>query len=310
MRPPAVVVPCRHTRCFINHSDPVHPCCGRGRRSRRRGGREAVCWFSRCCRRRSISGQREALHPSHYGRGGARGADNLESPPLAPSRDGGVASRSIGFAHGRGVRGAVARGTPMPPLRHRLRRHALDPFRPIEKLKPEHRRRAVVEVVVDHRRFGIEPEHHRRAVQRSSRVATAYSARACQMTEDNDRVPGRANLAPYLDRTCSIQWQSGILGWTVFRLPSTPGRHVVCTVAARPPPLHALARRSAVVPVSQSGTTSSVLSRFGATARDESLRGWRGQWPPPTSSLLLAGRDTTSSTSTMTQFFWRVSPLT
>ena len=80
----------------------------------------------------------------------------------------------------------------MPPLRHRLRRHALDPFRPIEKLKPEHRRRAVVEVVVDHRRFGIEPEHHRRAVQRSSRVATAYSARACQMTKDNDRVPGRA----------------------------------------------------------------------------------------------------------------------
>ena len=73
VRPPAVVVPCRHTRCFINHSDPVHPCCGRGRRSRRRGGREAVCWFSRCCRRRSISGQREALHPSHYGCGGARG---------------------------------------------------------------------------------------------------------------------------------------------------------------------------------------------------------------------------------------------
>ena len=222
MRPPAVVVPRRHTRCFISHSDPVHPCCGRGRRSRRRGGREAVCWFSRCCRRRSISGQREALHPSHYGRGGARGADSLESPPLAPSRDGGVASRSIGFAHGRGVRGAVARGTPMPPLRHRLRRHALDPFRPIEKLKPEHRCRAVVEVVVDHRRFGIEPEHHRRAVQRSSRVATAYSARACQMTKGSDRVPGRANLAPYLDRTCSIQWQLGILGWTVFRLSSTP----------------------------------------------------------------------------------------
>jgi hypothetical protein len=141
-------------------------------------------------------------------------------------------------------------------------------------------------------------------------VATAYSARACQMTKDNDRVPGRVNLAPYLDRTCSIQWQSGILGWTVFCLPSTPGRHVVCTVAARPPPLHALARRSAVVPVSQSGTTSSILSCFAATARDESLRGWRGQWPPPTSSLLLAGRDTTSSTSTMTQFFWRVSPLT
>jgi len=218
VRPPAVVVPCRHTRCFINYSDPVHPYCGRGRRSRRRGGREAVCWFSRCCRRRSFSGQREALHQSHYGRGGARGQ-------TASSR------------------------------------------------------------------------------RRSRRLETAASRR--------DRLGSHtagASAAPLLG--CSIQWQSGILGWTVFRLPSTPGRHVVCTVAARPPPLHALARRSAVVPVSQSGTTSSVLSRFAATARDESLRGWRGQWPPPTSSLLLAGRDTTSSTSTMTQFFWRVSPLT
>jgi len=32
-------------------------------------------------------------------------------------------------------------------IRHRLQRHALDPFRTTEKLKLEHRRRAVVEVV-------------------------------------------------------------------------------------------------------------------------------------------------------------------
>jgi len=41
----------------------------------------------------------------------------------------------------------------------------LDPFRPTEKLKLDHRRRAVVDVIVDRRTFGVEPERRRRAVQ-------------------------------------------------------------------------------------------------------------------------------------------------
>ena len=214
-------------------------------------------------------------------------------------------SRRLGAA---ALRRARCLGRPTPSLRHRLRRHDLNPFRqttgssPSTTAAPPSRSSSIGGHLPSSLLTAAAPFG-------PTRVAPP-SSRACRMTEDDDRFHGRANLAPYLDRTCSIQWQSGILGWTVFRLPSTPGRHAVCTVAARPPPLHALARRSAVVPVSQSGTTSSVLSRFAATARDESLRGWRGQWPPPTSSLLLAGRDTTSSTSTMTQFFWRVSPLT
>ena len=36
--------------------------------------------------------------------------------------------------------------------------------------KPEHRRRAIVDVVVDRRTISIEPEHRRRTVRRPSRI--------------------------------------------------------------------------------------------------------------------------------------------
>ena len=52
-----------------------------------------------------------------------------------------------------------------------------------------------------------------------------------------------------VDRTISIPRLAGTQGWTVFQIPSTPGRHLVhrpaLAVAATLPPLRAVPRRSA-----------------------------------------------------------------
>ena len=57
-----------------------------------------------------------------------------------------------------------------------------------------------------------------------------------------------------LDRACSIQRLARTQGWTVFQIPSTPGRRFVPSSPGR-----AVASRSAAASACQSGTTSHVL---------------------------------------------------
>ena len=71
---------------------------------------------------------------------GARGADGLETPPLAPSRDGDVASTSMGVRKRKGHRGNRCLGkTDAATLRHhplRRRRAVVNPFRPKRSSSP------------------------------------------------------------------------------------------------------------------------------------------------------------------------------
>ena len=93
-----------------------------------------------------------------------------------------------------------------------------------------------------------------------------------------------------LDRTCSIQRTEETKGVdgicntihprSAFVLPSA------LAVAAAPPPLRAVARRSVAAPDCRSGTSSRVLSRFTATESDEKPP---GAWSLVTSLLLAEG---------------------
>ncbi|KAG2573431.1 hypothetical protein PVAP13_7KG235300 [Panicum virgatum] len=114
--------------------------------TRARDGRAAWAW-------RSFSGQSET--PPGRRR---RGAADLKTLPLALSQDSGGASRSLlGKTDDDVSSPSAAAACPRPVPSN-------------EKLKPEHHRRAAIEVVVDRRTFAIDPEHRRRVV-RPPRVA-------------------------------------------------------------------------------------------------------------------------------------------
>ena len=154
----------------------------------------------------------------------------------------------------------------------------LDPFRPTEKLKLDHRRRAVVDVIVDRRTFGVEPERRRRAVQWSPRVAPRTTTESLGV---------RTSPSIWTRRTQSNGYQGSWGGrYFIYRPPpvgisfavhpsSWPRRRLcfMSWLAGAPPRRSDSLRRF-----------RASFSRFTVTAIDESLRGWRGRRghrPPP-----------------------------
>ena len=130
-------------------------------------------------------------------------------------------------------------GRPTPSLRHRLRRHDLNPFRqttgssPSTTAAPPSRSSSIGRHLPSSLSTAAAPFG-------PTRVAPP-SSRACRMTEDDDRFHGRANLGPYLDRTRSIQRLTRTQGWTVFQIPTIPG----CRFVYLPPLVVAATPRSA-----------------------------------------------------------------
>ena len=122
------------------------------------------------------------------------------------------------------------------------------------------------------------------------------------MTDENDR----SNPWLLIWTTHALSNGCQDLGGGRYLKYRPPGRHLVhrppLVVAATPPPLRAVACRSAAAPACQYGMISRVLLlyRFAATSTLRETRASRGRGH----QLPVAGRATTSS-ATPTWFFWK-----
>ncbi|KAG2567510.1 hypothetical protein PVAP13_7NG327644 [Panicum virgatum] len=255
----------------------------------------------RCCLHQS-SGHKRARRKSRMGMAELQRAARKRRPDL-----GGAGQPTSRRRRSRRLGAAALRrdrclGRPTPSLRHRLRRHDLNPFRqttgssPSTTAAPPSRSSSIGEHLPSSLSTAAAPFG-------PTRVAPC-SSRACRMTEDDDRFHGRANLAPYLDRTRSIQRLTRTQGWTVCQIPSTPG----CRFVYLPPLVVAATPRSAACRGSRGAPLCSLanLGRipvscllFAATASDESLL---GAWSPR-ASYSTARHDVVDAD----RFFWRVS---